>query len=134
MFAALASLLLTAATPVVPPPPVVRIVDTRPGTGAVATAGQMVAVHYTGWLATPEGKRGKQFDSSRDRGPFEFPLGGGQVIAGWDEGVQGLKVGGRRTLTIPSELGYGERGAGADIPPNATLIFDIELLAVTPLR
>ena len=100
------------------------------GTGATAAAGQHVSVHYTGWLFYG-GERGKKFDSSKDRGdPFEFPLGGGQVIKGWDEGVQGMKVGGTRTLTIPPELGYGARGAGGVIPPNATLIFEVELLAV----
>jgi FKBP-type peptidyl-prolyl cis-trans isomerase len=96
------------------------------GTGATAVAGKPVTVHYTGWLID-----GKKFDSSLDRGqPFTFPLGAGRVIKGWDEGVAGMKVGGKRQLRIPSELGYGARGAGALIPPNATLIFDVELLAV----
>ena len=96
------------------------------GTGAPATAGQNVKVHYTGWLTN-----GTRFDSSRDRGdPFEFPLGAGRVIKGWDEGVQGMKVGGKRKLTIPPGLGYGARGAGGVIPPNATLMFDVELLGV----
>lgn len=96
------------------------------GTGVEAVAGKTVSVHYTGWLAS-----GQKFDSSVDRGqPFSFPLGAGRVIKGWDEGVQGMKVGGKRKLTIPSELGYGLRGAGGVIPPNATLIFDIELLGV----
>jgi FKBP-type peptidyl-prolyl cis-trans isomerase FkpA len=107
--------------------------DTVPGTGAEATAGNQVRVHYTGWLYDPTAKnsRGKKFDSSKDRGvPFRFGLGGGQVCRGWDEGVQGMKVGGTRVLTIPAELGYGARGAGGVIPPNATLIFDVELLAV----
>jgi FKBP-type peptidyl-prolyl cis-trans isomerase FkpA len=100
------------------------------GSGATAAAGQQVSVHYTGWLLFG-GERGKKFDSSKDRGdPFDFPLGGGQVIKGWDEGVQGMKVGGTRKLTIPPELGYGSRGAGGVIPPNATLIFEVELLAV----
>jgi FKBP-type peptidyl-prolyl cis-trans isomerase len=104
--------------------------DTVVGTGQVAVAGQDVSVHYTGWLFYG-GERGKKFDSSKDRGqPFEFGLGGGQVIKGWDEGVQGMKVGGSRTLTIPPELGYGSRGAGGVIPPNATLIFEVELLGV----
>jgi FKBP-type peptidyl-prolyl cis-trans isomerase len=97
------------------------------GTGATAVAGKPVKVHYTGWLTN-----GKKFDSSVDRGqPFVFPLGGGQVIKGWDEGVAGMKVGGKRQLRIPPELGYGARGAGNAIPPNATLIFDVELLEVT---
>jgi FKBP-type peptidyl-prolyl cis-trans isomerase FkpA len=97
------------------------------GTGATAVAGKPVKVHYTGWLTN-----GKKFDSSVDRGqPFVFPLGGGQVIKGWDEGVAGMKVGGKRQLRIPPELGYGARGAGGAIPPNATLIFDVELLEVT---
>jgi len=96
------------------------------GTGAEAKAGQAVTVHYTGWLTN-----GKKFDSSKDRkDPFVFPLGGGRVIKGWDEGVQGMKVGGKRKLTIPPGLGYGPRGAGGVIPPNATLIFDVELLKV----
>ena len=107
--------------------------DTVPGTGAEASAGNHVRVHYTGWLYDPTAKnsRGKKFDSSKDRGdPFSFGLGGGQVIRGWDEGVQGMKVGGTRVLTIPAELGYGARGAGGAIPPNAMLVFEVELLAV----
>ncbi|MES2885862.1 MAG: FKBP-type peptidyl-prolyl cis-trans isomerase [Pseudomonadota bacterium] len=104
--------------------------DTIPGTGASATAGQRVSVHYTGWLFN-DGVQGGKFDSSKDRGqPFQFGLGGGQVIKGWDEGVQGMKVGGTRRLVIPAELGYGARGAGGVIPPNATLLFEVELLAV----
>ena len=99
--------------------------------GAVATAGNYVSVHYTGWLQNPDGSKGAKFDSSKDRNePFEFPLAAGHVIKGWDEGVQGMKVGGARTLIIPSALGYGARGAGGVIPPNATLIFEVELLAV----
>ena len=101
------------------------------GTGAQATAGKQVSVHYTGWLQNPDGSAGKKFDSSLDRGqPFDFPLGAGRVIRGWDEGVAGMKVGGKRKLIIPAALGYGARGAGGAIPPNATLIFDVELLGV----
>ena len=104
--------------------------DTTPGTGAEAQKGNYVSVHYTGWLYE-NGQKGMKFDSSKDRGePFEFPLGDGMVIQGWDEGVQGMKVGGQRTLIIPAELGYGARGAGGVIPPNATLKFDVELLAI----
>src|SRR5439155_25664347 len=101
------------------------------GTGDEAKAGAHVSVHYTGWLQNADGSAGNKFDSSKDRGePFEFPLGAGHVIKGWDEGVQGMKVGGARRLIIPAALGYGARGAGGVIPPNATLIFDVELLAV----
>ena len=104
--------------------------DTVVGEGAEAKAGTPVRVHYTGWLYN-DGQQGAKFDSSRDRNdPFEFPLGSGMVIKGWDEGVQGMKVGGQRTLLIPPELGYGARGAGGVIPPNATLKFDVELLGV----
>jgi len=103
-----------------------KYLDQAVGTGEAAVAGKNVSVHYTGWL-----ENGKKFDSSVDRGqPFSFPLGAGRVIKGWDEGVQGMKVGGKRKLTIPSDLGYGSRGAGGVIPPNATLIFDVELLGV----
>ena len=107
--------------------------DQTPGTGATATPGQLVTVHYTGWLHDPSApeNKGRKFDSSRDRGtPFRFSLGAGQVIQGWDEGVAGMRVGGQRTLTIPPEKGYGARGAGGVIPPNATLVFDVELLEV----
>jgi FKBP-type peptidyl-prolyl cis-trans isomerase len=107
--------------------------DTTIGTGAEATAGQQISVHYTGWLFDPAapGNKGRKFDSSRDRGqPFEFTLGVGQVIGGWDQGFAGMKVGGSRTLVIPPELGYGARGAGGVIPPNATLLFEVELLGV----
>jgi FKBP-type peptidyl-prolyl cis-trans isomerase FkpA len=107
--------------------------DTKVGTGTEATAGKRVTVHYTGWLHDPakSDKKGKKFDSSRDRKePFDFRLGAGQVIRGWDEGVAGMKVGGTRTLTIPPDMGYGARGAGGVIPPNATLVFDVELLDV----
>jgi FKBP-type peptidyl-prolyl cis-trans isomerase len=103
-----------------------KYTDEQVGTGAVATAGKTAVVHYTGWLLD-----GTKFDSSRDRNhPFSFPLGAGQVIKGWDEGVAGLKVGGKRTLIVPPALGYGARGAGGVIPPNATLKFDVELLDV----
>jgi FKBP-type peptidyl-prolyl cis-trans isomerase FkpA len=107
--------------------------DTVTGAGAEAAAGCHVRVHYTGWLHDPAAadQRGRKFDSSKDRGdPFSFALGAGQVIRGWDEGVQGMKVGGTRVLTIPAELGYGARGAGGVIPPHATLVFEVELLAV----
>ena len=100
------------------------------GEGAEATAGHPVSVHYTGWMYN-DGQQGKKFDSSRDRGDaFVFELGAGMVIKGWDEGVQGMKIGGQRTLLIPANLGYGARGAGGVIPPNATLQFDVELLGV----
>ena len=107
--------------------------DGKAGTGAEATSGQQVTVHYTGWLYDPSkaDNKGTKFDSSVDRKePFSFRLGGGEVIRGWDEGVAGMKVGGQRTLTIPPEMGYGARGAGGVIPPNATLLFDVELLDV----
>ncbi len=103
------------------------IEDVTVGEGAVAATGQKVTVHYTGWLTS-----GAKFDSSKDRNdPFVFPLGGGSVIKGWDEGVQGMKVGGKRKLTIPPALGYGARGASGVIPPNATLVFEVELLGVS---
>lgn len=107
--------------------------DTKPGSGAEARPGMTVSVHYTGWLYDPAApdKKGKKFDSSKDGNrPFEFPLGAGQVIEGWDRGVAGMKVGGSRMLTIPPALGYGAAGAGGDIPPNATLLFEVELLGV----
>ena len=107
--------------------------DIKEGTGGLAEAGKNVVVHYTGWLfdAAAADNKGRKFDSSRDRGdPFRFSLGAGQVIQGWDKGVAGMKVGGQRTLVIPPELGYGARGAGGVIPPNATLVFDVELLGV----
>ena len=104
--------------------------DTVVGEGAEATPGQDVTVHYTGWLFN-DGEQGAKFDSSRDRrDPFVFGLGAGMVIKGWDEGVAGMKVGGQRSLIIPAELGYGARGAGGVIPPNATLKFDVELLGL----
>jgi FKBP-type peptidyl-prolyl cis-trans isomerase len=103
-----------------------QIEDLQVGTGAEAVSGKRVSVHYTGWLTN-----GKKFDSSLDRGqPFQFRLGAGEVIQGWDKGVAGMKVGGKRKLTIPPELGYGARGAGGVIPPNATLVFEVELLGV----
>ena len=102
------------------------IEDLVVGTSATATAGQTVVVHYTGWLTN-----GTKFDSSVDRNdPFDFKLGAGRVIAGWDQGVAGMQIGGKRKLTIPPHLGYGERGAGGVIPPNATLVFEVELLAL----
>jgi peptidylprolyl isomerase len=135
------ALALTAAT--VPPasvaaatsqvtemPDGLKYTDDMIGAGATAASGEKVTVHYTGWLDN-NGAKGKKFDSSLDRGePFSFTLGAQQVIAGWDEGVAGMKVGGKRTLIIPPELAYGARGAGGVIPPNATLIFDVELLQV----
>lgn len=112
--------------------PQVKITDTKIGTGAEAVDGNLVSVHYTGWLYDPSQKtgHGKKFDSSRDRAqPITFPLGAHRVIPGWEQGLQGMKVGGKRTLIIPSELAYGERGAGGVIPPNATLLFEVELLS-----
>jgi len=107
-----------------------QITDTKVGTGAQPQTGQTCVMHYTGWLYN-NGTKGAKFDSSLDRGePFEFAIGQGQVIKGWDEGVATMKVGGKRTLIIPPQLGYGARGAGGVIPPNATLIFDVELLGV----
>jgi peptidylprolyl isomerase len=107
-----------------------QIIDSKVGTGATPKPGQICVVHYTGWLYQ-DGQKGKKFDSSVDRNePLEFPVGQRKVIAGWDEGVASMKVGGKRTLIIPPELGYGARGAGGVIPPNATLIFDVELLNV----
>lgn len=108
-----------------------QIAEVKVGTGAEPRQGQRVVVHYTGWLYHPsnEGHKGQKFDSSRDRNePFEFAIGRGEVIPGWDQGVMGMKVGGQRTLTIPPDLAYGARGAGGVIPGNATLVFDVELL------
>jgi FKBP-type peptidyl-prolyl cis-trans isomerase len=119
-----------ATNQVIEMPNGLKYTDTKTGDGATATPGAKVSVHYTGWLYNNNTK-GAKFDSSVDRGkPFEFKLGAHQVIAGWDEGVAGMKVGGKRTLIIPPELGYGARGAGGVIPPNATLMFDVELLGV----
>jgi peptidylprolyl isomerase len=107
-----------------------QIIDTKAGTGPSPRSGQTAVVHYTGWLYV-NGTKGKKFDSSVDRNePFSFPVGQGRVIRGWDEGVATMKVGGKRTLIIPPQLGYGARGDGGEIPPNATLIFDVELLGV----
>jgi FKBP-type peptidyl-prolyl cis-trans isomerase FkpA len=111
------------------------VIDQKIGTGAEATSGKDVTVHYTGWLydQSAKDKHGAKFDSSRDSGtPFSFTLGEGKVIAGWDQGVAGMKVGGKRTLLIPASLGYGDNGAGDAIPPGASLVFDVELLGVTP--
>lgn len=122
---------VAAAEPkVVQMPDGLKYTDNKIGNGTTATPGSKVSVHYTGWLYK-DGTKGAKFDSSLDRGqPFDFTLGAHQVIAGWDEGVAGMKVGGERTLIIPPELGYGARGAGGVIPPNATLMFDVQLLAV----
>ncbi len=107
-----------------------QMIDTKVGTGASPKTGQTAVVHYTGWLSN-NGAKGKKFNSSVDRNePFEFPLGQGRVIPGWDQGVATMKVGGKRTLIVPPQLGYGAQGAGGVIPPNATLIFDVELLGV----
>ncbi len=107
-----------------------QIVDSKVGTGATPRTGQTCVMHYTGWLYE-NGAKGKKFDSSVDRGqPFEFPLGMRRVIAGWDEGIATMKVGGKRTLIIPAKLAYGDRGAAGVIPPNATLLFEVELLGV----
>jgi peptidylprolyl isomerase len=119
-----------AAGATITTPSGLKIMDTKVGAGAAPKPGQICVMHYTGWLYEG-GAKGRKFDSSLDRGqPFEFPIGRRQVIAGWDEGVATMKVGGKRTLIIPPELGYGARGAGGVIPPNATLIFDVELLDV----
>jgi peptidylprolyl isomerase len=119
----------TAGTPMTTPSGL-KIIDTKIGTGASPKTGQICVMHYTGWLYE-NGAKGKKFDSSVDRGqPFEFPIGTHRVIPGWDEGVATMKVGGKRTLIIPPALGYGARGAGDVIPPNATLMFDVELLAI----
>lgn len=131
--------MLTACSPPSPPaastepPQKFEIVDVAVGTGDEIAAGKTAVVHYTGWLfdAKAPDTKGTKFDSSRDRGePFRFPLGAGRVIKGWDQGVVGMKIGGQRRLIIPSEMGYGARGAGNSIPPNATLLFDVELLGI----
>ena len=130
LFAGAVAIAMTTAASAVTTPSGLSYTDEVVGTGPEAKPGQQVSVQYTGWL-DEGGQKGKKFDSSRDRNqPFAFPLGGGQVIRGWDEGVAGMKVGGKRTLVIPPELGYGARGAGGVIPPNAKLIFDVELLGV----
>ena len=126
--AALIAMTTAANAEIVTMPSGLKYQDEVVGTGPEPKAGQQVTVQYTGWL-DEAGKKGKKFDSSRDRNqPFSFPLGAGQVIKGWDLGVATMKTGGKRTLIIPPELGYGARGAGGVIPPNATLIFDVELL------
>jgi len=135
---ALALAALAATLPAAGDPPKaavseLQIVDRAPGTGAESAAGKQAVVHYTGWLYDPGAadSKGKKFDSSLDRRePFSFPLGAGRVIQGWDKGVAGMKVGGKRTLIIPAEMAYGAKGAGGVIPTNATLIFDVELLEV----
>ena len=121
----------TRAQPVMTTPSGLKIIDTKVGTGPSPKPGQTCAMNYTGWLYE-NGKKGAKFDSNLDHGgtPFEFPIGQHRVIAGWDEGVATMKVGGKRTLIIPPELGYGARGAGGVIPPNATLKFEVELLGV----
>jgi FKBP-type peptidyl-prolyl cis-trans isomerase len=134
MFAPVASLAQTAGKPMTTAPTTtasgLQIVDSKAGTGVSPKPGQICVMHYTGWLYE-NGQKGKKFDSSLDRNePFEFPIGQHRVIAGWDEGVATMKVGGKRTLIIPPALGYGARGAGGVIPPNATLMFDVELLNV----
>ena len=129
VFASAAVQAQTAGKPMTTPSGL-QIIDSKVGTGASPKTGQTCVMHYTGWLYE-NGAKGKKFDSSVDRGqPFEFPIGTHRVIPGWDEGVATMKVGGKRTLIIPPQLGYGERGAGGVIPPNATLIFDVELLGI----
>ena len=130
MIGALATPATAIAQNVMTTPSGLKIIETKPGTGASPKTGQTCVMHYTGWLYD-KGAKGAKFDSSVDRGkPFEFKIGMHQVIAGWDEGVATMKVGGKRTLIIPPDLGYGARGAGGVIPPNATLLFDVELLEV----
>ena len=130
LLALVAAPLAALAAGEVTTPSGLRIIDVKPGTGPVPQAGQTVTVNYTGWLFV-DGKKGKKFDSSLDRGePFSFTLGQGQVIKGWDEGLATMHVGGKRTLIIPPDLGYGASGAGGDIPLGATLIFDVDLIGV----
>jgi peptidylprolyl isomerase len=130
MAGALAPVAPALAQNVMTTPSGLKIIEVKPGTGASPKTGQTCVMHYTGWLYE-NGAKGKKFDSSVDRGqPFEFKIGQHQVIAGWDEGVATMKVGGKRTLIIPPDLAYGERGAGGIIPANATLLFDVELLAI----
>jgi FKBP-type peptidyl-prolyl cis-trans isomerase FkpA len=120
-------------SPAAPAATTLEITELKPGTGPAVAAGQKASVDYTGWLyeASAPDKKGKEFDSSRNAGrPFSFVIGAGQVIKGWDQGVLGMRVGGRRRLTIPADLGYGDTGAGDVIPPGATLIFDVDLLAI----
>lgn len=139
VFVVLLGLTLAACTDPGPPPggtvAELQRIDNTVGIGPVATSGSEVTVHYTGWIydeRRPD-KRGEKFDSSVDRGePFDFLLGTGRVIRGWDDGVAGMRVGGKRTLVIPSYMAYGREGAGGVIPPNASLVFDVELLAVKP--
>lgn len=138
-FVVLFGLALAACTDPGPPPggtvAELQRVDNTVGTGPVATSGSDVTVHYTGWIYDERrvDKRGEKFDSSVDRGePFTFLLGAGRVIRGWDDGVAGMHVGGKRTLVIPAHMAYGRKGAGGVIPPNASLVFDVELLAVKP--
>ncbi len=134
-----ALLVLCGCTPPGPPPGGTigqfEKIDHAIGSGQEATAGTLVSVHYTGWLYDEKApdKHGEKFDSSVDRGePFSFPLGGGKVIRGWDEGVAGMRIGGKRTLMLPPDYGYGDRGAGGVIPPGASLVFDVELLDLKP--
>ena len=128
--AAIATPTLAQTVKAMTTPSGLQIIDTKAGTGASPKPGQTCVMHYTGWLYE-NGAKGKKFDSSVDRGePFEFKIGLRQVIAGWDEGVASMKVGGKRTLIIPAALGYGAQGAGNAIPPNATLMFDVELLGI----
>ncbi|HTD05461.1 FKBP-type peptidyl-prolyl cis-trans isomerase [Undibacterium sp.] len=124
--------LATPAAKAAAAPLTLQTIDTKVGTGKEAAAGTVVTVHYTGWIYSPKADKqhGVQFDSSQGRGPFSFPLGAGRVIQGWDQGVAGMKVGGKRTLIIPSALAYGDSGAGSKIPPGSNLIFDVELVGV----
>jgi peptidylprolyl isomerase len=130
VFAVLAAAPPAAAQPVITTDSGLKIIEIRVGTGPTPRPGQICVMHYTGWLYE-DGHKGKKFDSSLDRGmPFEFPIGDGKVIPGWEEGVATMRVGGKRTLIVPSDMAYGVRGAPGVIPPNSTLIFDVELLAI----